>query len=122
MMIEPTDRIVKPRARWHLARLALLCSTIALMGVSAPGKGKPPIIEVLSSPAEYVSGADARLRINLPGFVPVDRVRMALDGEDVTDHFEAAGDSHVLEGVVDGMAPGDHLFQLGLNIFADFVG
>lgn len=111
-----------PRHRRLLAPTALICSSILLLAApaqSAPGQA--PRIEVLSSPAEYVSGGDARIRITLPGFVPIDRVRLALDGENVTSKFAPAGDSHVLEGVVDGMSPGDHVLQLGLAIYGDFI-
>ncbi|MCP5041818.1 MAG: hypothetical protein GY944_12380, partial [bacterium] len=79
-----------PRTR-RILQIVLVCSTLVLLGFGGP-HGRPRVkINVLSSPPEYVSGGDARIEIQLPFFVPVDRVRVALDGVDVTDQFDPTG-------------------------------
>ncbi len=127
-MTKPQDRASRTRRKRSplrtLTLIALVCSTVAIMGVSGPRgphKHRVDLVEVLSSPAEYVSGGDARIRINLPFWLPLDRIRVAVDGEDVTDLFSELDDRHGLEGVVEGMELGDHSLQLGLVIFRDFV-
>jgi hypothetical protein len=77
-------------------------------------------INVLSSPPEYVSGDSARLSIDVPFFVSMRRVRITLNGEDVTGDFERVGHSRTLEGLVSGLDLGDNLVEVGTRGFGGF--
>lgn len=72
-------------------------------------------VEVLSSRADYVSGGDARVAIDVPRNVPPHRVRVAVDGRDVTDAFEVDRDARRLEGVVDGLELGTQVLEVRAN-------
>lgn len=78
-------------------------STAAPGGSQAPG---PFAIEVLSSPPQYVSGGDARLRVTVPDRVDPSTVTVTSGGADVTGAFEV-NDDGALEGVVVGLPEGD---------------
>lgn len=67
-------------------------------------------IEVKSSPAEYVSGGDARLWVNVPPG-QVGKVRITVDGRDVTKAFSQI-DRSTLEGVVDGLSVGENRVEV----------
>ena len=86
------------RGRAMVLALSLLLAVVPAMSAAAAGRGGPPTdrgrandgamaIEVLSSPPEYVSGGDARLRITVPRGVGLGQVQVTVDGEDVTDAF-----------------------------------
>lgn len=79
------------------------------------GPSKTFDVEVLSSPADMVSGGNALVRIDVPKNVPPHKVRVAVDGRDVTDAFSSAGDERVLLGVVDGLELGDNELQVRSN-------
>ncbi len=70
-------------------------------------------IDVLSSPPDQISGGDARISIEAPLLVPLSRVRITLDGADVTGDFERVrGEWRTLEGVVDDLPDGDAKLQV----------
>ncbi len=91
-----------------VALLASLLPTTAL-GAAHAGGGNYSI-DVVSSPAEYVSGDDARLLIDVPPG-QIDKVVITVDGVDVTEAF-APIDGDTLEGVVDGLALGDNTVEV----------
>ena len=101
--------------------LALLLALVPAVSSAAPGRGGPPsdrgpsgpsdmTIEVLSSPAEFVSGGDARLRVTVPRGVGLGGVEVTLNDQDVSDRFTGSDDG-ALEGVVDGLELGDNLVE-----------
>jgi hypothetical protein len=69
-------------------------------------------VEVLSSPAEYVSGGDARVAIRVPWTVSIDFVEVTLNGYDVSDDFSLIPGTRTLEGVVTGLDGGDNLLEV----------
>ena len=69
-------------------------------------------VTVLSSPAGYVSGGDARVAVEVPEALPLEEVRVTVDERDVSEAFSAAADSHMLEGRVDGLAEGENLLRV----------
>jgi hypothetical protein len=78
----------------------------------AQNAGKNVQLRVLSSPAEYVSGGDARIEVKAaPGLH--DKLELYLNGSRVNVALKAR-DSHHLEGVVEGL-------HLGQNTLAVFV-
>ena len=68
-------------------------------------------IDVLSSPAEYVSGGDARVAIDVPRGINMSRVQISLNGQDITEAFQRV-ERRRLEGVVDGLELGDNLLEV----------
>jgi hypothetical protein len=76
----------------------LLSTVVASAAASPPGRDDGLRLTVLSGPAKYVSGGAARVRVDVPRWVPLDTVRVAVNGADVTGEF-AAG-NHSLEGVL----------------------
>jgi len=65
-------------------------------------------LEVLSGPARYVSGGAARVRVRVPVGVPADRVRVTVNGADVTGVFGPDDRvAHALEGVVRDLPAGE---------------
>lgn len=104
----------------RLKPILLVACSILLLGFGSPKSCSFFHIEVLSSPPEYVSGDDARVRI--VALFPISKHLLAvtLDGEDVSDDFDVVNDWPLtLEGVVDGLALGDNVLEVGLNFFGD---
>ncbi|MGA8045945.1 MAG: DUF6351 family protein [Dermatophilaceae bacterium] len=98
---------------------AMLASLVPMAASAAPG-GPPGAvgpagwsIEVMSSPAEFVSGGDARLRVSLPPGQQ-DKARITVEGRDVTGAF-APVDARTLEGVVDGLPLGESTVEVRLG-------
>ena len=90
---------------------AMLLSTVPAGAAPKESTGRPGAnpaieIEVVSSPAEYVSGDDARLLVHTPPGL-TDKVSIIVNGEDRTASFSAIDDD-TLEGVVDGLNLGDN--------------
>ncbi|HEY0637050.1 MAG TPA: DUF6351 family protein, partial [Pseudonocardiaceae bacterium] len=70
-------------------------------------RGRGLTVEVVSGPAEYVSGGAARLRVSAPHSVPLDDVRVTVDGRDVTAAFGPDDRvPHAVEGVLRDLPPG----------------
>jgi hypothetical protein len=84
--------------------VACLLSTVVASAAASPPRGGGLRVEVLSSPAKYVSGGAARVRVDVPRRVPVDAVRVAVNGVDVTGDF--AQKPRALEGVLRGLPLG----------------
>jgi hypothetical protein len=71
------------------------------------------VVEVVSTRADMVTGGQALVRVDVPRTVPPHRVRVSIDGRDVTDAF--ASDPHgnrSLLGVVDGLKLGDNTIKV----------
>ena len=77
-----------------------------------PGLGGALRLEVLSGPAQYVSGGAARVRVVVPASVALDAATVELNGADVTSLF-APDDRmpHALEGVLTGLPLGPNTVE-----------
>jgi ferric-dicitrate binding protein FerR (iron transport regulator) len=65
-------------------------------------------LSVVSSPAEYVSGDDARIEVAVPDGTALSAVTVTLNGADVTSTFGPDPEgNHQLEGVVTGLPLGE---------------
>jgi hypothetical protein len=86
--------------------VAVFACLVSVVGASAspPGRHDGLRLDVVSGPAKYVSGGAARVRVDVPRRVPVDSVRVAVNGHDVTGNL--APDGHALEGVVRDLPEG----------------
>ncbi len=92
------------------AALAALLVTGA-QAAAAPSAPKPSGLEVstVSSAPDLVTAGDALVEVSVPRTVPHQRVRVDLDGRDVTDVFQWDAQRRVLVGVVEGMEMGDNV-------------
>jgi len=103
--------------RSRRASLGVAVAALSAFALAAvPADAAPPdtgptggfVVEVLSSPADQVSGGDARIAVEVPRIVPVHQVVVTVNGDDVTDAFvEDPVGSRRLEGVVSGLPLGD---------------
>jgi hypothetical protein len=64
-------------------------------------------IEVVSSPAEWVSGGDARVEIHLPEGISIEEIEVSVDDRILTERFSFAPETRTLSGLLDGLPPGD---------------
>ena len=88
--------------------LASLFVGVALLGASgsmAHGKSGGLAIEVLSNRGDLLSGGNALVEVKLSKHVNPSRVRVSLNGDDVTSAFAVRGDGRFV-GLVDGLAHG----------------
>src|SRR6266542_3147952 len=101
----------------HVPVVAALAAAWLVAAVPAAagteGLGPPPglhgalRLEVLSGPAQYVSGGAARVRVVVPVSVPLAVARIELNGANVTSSFAADDRApHALEGVLKGLPLG----------------
>jgi hypothetical protein len=90
-------------------RVAASAFAAAALAIAGLGEAKPVQLRVLSSPAEYVSGGDARIEVRAaPGLH--DKVRLFLNGTPVAVSLRA--DGHRLEGVISGLAEGSNHLEV----------
>ncbi|MDF1597022.1 MAG: DUF6351 family protein [Acidimicrobiia bacterium] len=90
---------------------AMVLAVLPASAAPKADRNRSYAIEVLSSPADLVSGGDARLSVRVPPG-NLDRARIRLNGEDVTDDFQVVPGTSTLEGVVDGLVVGENLVQV----------
>lgn len=100
-----------------LAALALALPTVqvgasqaAVLSAQDGGSTRPLVVEVLSNRADLVSGGDALVAVRLPDGVDAERVRVRLDGHDVTDRFAARPDGR-FEGLLAGLRVGENVVR-----------
>src|SRR5262245_43994574 len=94
-----------------------VCLT-ALAWPAAAAAGPPPglpdalRLELLSGPAQYVSGGAARVRVVVPASVPTAAASVTVNGEDVTSSFAPDDRApHALEGVLRDLPLGSSTVQ-----------
>lgn len=102
------NRIWLPLAAFGLVSSLLAIAQPAAAGGPGDGVGPKPkaSIEVLSSRAEYVSGGDARISVEVDKSVQLGRVQIYAGDIDVTDSFELDTAGRTFEGVVSGLPEG----------------
>ncbi len=98
------------RMTWRLAAAAaalVAVPTATAAGYETAAKPNQLHINVVSSPAQYVSGGDARVEIAVPDATALGDVEVTLNGTDVTSAFgQDPEGNHQLEGVVSGLPLG----------------
>lgn len=87
----------------------LLMVTPGMTAAAPPDTFRPPdrdfVVDVVSTRADTVTGGDALVRVDVPRTVPRHRVRVSVDGRDVTAAFAPdPHDKRSLLGVVDQLA------------------
>jgi len=74
---------------------------------SGPDRHDALRIEMLSGPAQYVSGGAARVRVAVPTSVSLDEVTVTVNGQDATGSFGPDDQArHAIEGVLRGLPVG----------------
>jgi Tannase-like family of unknown function (DUF6351) len=98
------------RLTWRLVAVAAALAavpTATAAGYETAAKPNTLHISVVSSPAQYVSGGDARIEIAVPDATALGDVEVTLNGNDVTSAFGPDPEgNHQLEGVVSGLPLG----------------
>src|SRR6266571_2374101 len=87
----------------------------AVLLVTAQAGEGPSNFEIvsLSNRADLISGGDALLEVHVPKSVALNKVRLSLNGHDVTGAFTANASAHTLRGVVSGLVEGRNDFAAG---------
>jgi hypothetical protein len=88
--------------------VSVLFVFIGLIGTAQSKPSQDFEIQVLSTGAEYVSGGDALVLVDVPQTTPLPQVTIELNGEDVTNVFERNPRNKSLTGLVEGMQPGEN--------------
>jgi hypothetical protein len=95
---------------WY-AIAGVVAGTLAVTSVVRADADRDPgpglAIHVLSNRADLISGGDAYVEITGPHGTAPDRVRVALDGRDISGTFAKRDNGRVL-GVITGMTDGPH--------------
>ena len=89
-----------------------LCATLL---VTAQAGEAPSSIQIvsLSNRADLISGGDAFIEVRVPTSVALNKVRLSLNGHDVTGAFTANATVRTLRGVVSGLVEGRNDFTAG---------
>ncbi|MBZ5607587.1 MAG: DUF6351 family protein [Acidobacteriia bacterium] len=69
-------------------------------------------IRALSARPDMVSGGDVLVRVAAPSDAALKKVRLALNGADVTSAFRPARDQHAVVGLVTGLKQGRNILEL----------
>lgn len=94
---------------------AIAASVLALALVPAAPAAPPGGLEIttLSGRADTVTGGDSLVRVDVPRAVPLHRVTVRLNGDDVTGAFVADPAARTLTGLVDGLRLGPNTLVAG---------
>src|SRR6266850_4152071 len=95
-------------------KLSFLALGAALL-VTAQAGEQPSNFEIvtLSNRADLISGGDALVEVRVPKNVPLNKVRLSLNGHDVTGVFTANAAARTLRGLVNGLVEGRNDFVAG---------
>ena len=92
------------------AAIPLLLLGLAAAPLAAHGNNGHFEIVTLSNRADLVSGGDALLEVRVPKSVSLSKVRLTLNGREVTDDFKADSRHRALRGLVTGLVEGRNDF------------
>ena len=102
---------------------AAALATVVLAGTAGAASGPPTEaksslrLHVVSSPSQYVSGGDARVEVEVPRGISYARVRIELNGVDVSGAFAQDSEGgHQLEGVVTGIPEGSSTLSAFMRV------
>jgi hypothetical protein len=95
------------------AAAALACfSVIAFAKDNASGQFE---IRTLSNRADLISGGDALVEVGVPRTVPLQHVKLYLNGRDVTASFRTDASARVMRGMLTGLVQGRNDFLVDSN-------
>lgn len=105
----------------------MICVSLCTLWGCAPTVENNILIDVVSSPAEFVSGGDARIEIHVPRGTDLSDLNVTVEEDDYTDAFSVLQDT-VFTGVITNLkagvstvvaAAGDHRSALTLTNFPE---
>lgn len=109
-------RAVRFRSTWSgLAALAVACLS-GCVGTGGGGSSAalppsgPPVISILSSRPEHISGGDALVEVQVNGGSSAD-VRVLLNGEKLATALAPTGEGRALRGIVSGLRLGPNVLK-----------
>ena len=94
-------------------KLSFLALGASFLVAAQAGEDRRPSnfeIVTLSNRADLISGGDALVEVRVPKTVPLQQVKLSLNGRDVTATFRADATARVMRGVLTGMVPGRNDF------------
>src|SRR5467141_2563031 len=94
-------------------KLSFLALSAVFLVAAQAGEDRPASkfeIVPLSNRADLISGGDALVEVRVPKGVALNKVRLSLNGHDVTAMFRADSTARVMRGVLTGMVPGRNDF------------
>src|SRR5467141_1086661 len=94
-------------------KLSFLALSAVFLVAAQAGEDRPASkfeIVPLSNRADLISGGDALVEVRVPKSVALNKVRLSLNGHDVTAMFRADSTARVMRGVLTGMVPGRNDF------------
>src|SRR5258708_6049 len=92
--------------------LLALCAVFLVTAEAGEGPSNFEIV-TLSNRADLVSGGDALLEVRVPKNMPLNKVRLSLNGHNVTGAFTANAAARTLRGLVSGLVDGRNDFVAG---------
>ena len=96
--------------------LAAVAAVAAIAAAPAQGAATHDFeIEVLSSPADMVTGGDALVQVTIPRTVPLHKATVSLNGTDITRTLELDAEARTLTGMVTGLRLGDNTLHADSN-------
>src|SRR2546430_9934943 len=93
----------------------LALGAVFLVAARAGEDRRPANFEIvtLSNRADLISGGDALVEVRVPKGVALNKVRLSLNGHDVTGAFTANAAARTLRGLVTGLGEGRNDFVAG---------
>src|SRR5215470_11010669 len=92
--------------RLQIPLVLLIATAAAPLPAAAHDDGNDLEIVTLSNRADLISGGDALVEIRVPGHSPLSRVKVKLNGHDITSSFTANVSARTLRGLVTGLVEG----------------
>src|SRR6267143_2129194 len=89
-----------------------LCATLLVTAQAGEAPSNIQIVS-LSNRADLISGGDVFIEVRVPTGVALNKVRLSLNGHDVTGAFTANATVRTLRGVVGGLVEGRNDFVAG---------
>src|SRR6267378_7140600 len=95
---------------------SLLALGAVLLSTAQAGE-QPSDFEIatLSNRADLISGGDALVEVRVPRNVPLQQVRLRLDGRNVTAAFRTDAATRTMRGVLTGLHVGHNYFTADAN-------
>ena len=95
--------------------IAALLASLAVLAFAKDNASGQFEIRTLSNRADLISGGDALLEVVVPQTVPLQHVRLSLNGADVTPSFRTDAASRVMRGLLTGLRDGRNEFLADSN-------
>src|SRR5262245_52574317 len=92
--------------RLQIPLFPLITTAAAPLPAAAHDDGNDLEIVTLSNRADLISGGDALVEVRVPKHVSLSRVKVKLNGHDITSSFTANASARTLRGLVTGLVEG----------------